>query len=313
MCTRDTLVLALALFLGAVPLAAQAPAVTERLTPSDTVYEVRLQDGSLLYARVVAAAPQRIELMTTAGVRLVVDRAQIRSAGVVRGTVRPDGVVWAEDPNSTRLFFGPTGRALRKGDGYVGAFELFLPFVAVGVSDWFTIAAGTPIVPEVIGRVVYLAPRIQMVRTERVQLSSGVLAFVDLTDSEGSDPDVLGILFGAGTLGSRDHAVSVGAGWGFAGSDVSNRPAFMVGGEARLNRRVKLITENYVISYREETYGWDGTVRDDVKHLGLLSGGVRTFGERLAGDLGLGFGAGEAEFACCIPLVNFVYNFGRPR
>jgi hypothetical protein len=308
MSTFPTLALGLTLFFCAVPLAAQSPGVIERLAPSDTIYEVRLQDGSLLYARVVAAEPQRVELVTTAGVRLQVDRAQIRSASAVRGTVRPDGMVWPEDPNSTRLFFGPTGRALRAGDGYVGAFELFLPFVAVGISDWVTIAAGTPIIPDVIGRVVYLAPRVQVVRTERVQLSTGVLAFLDLTAQGGrGEPDAIGIFFGAGTFGTRDRAVSVGAGWGFAGSDVNGRPAFMLGGETRLNRRVKLITENYLVSYR--TYDWR-TDGDEVAHQGLIGAGIRIFGERMAGDLGLGVGVGQDDF-CCVPLVNFVYNFGR--
>jgi hypothetical protein len=311
---RHVIATGIALFVCAWPLAAQAPGVADRLTPSDTIYEVRLQDGSVLYARVVAAEPQRIELETTAGVRLQVGRAQIRSASPVRGTVQPDGMVWPEDPNSTRLFFGPTGRALRQGDGYVGAFELFLPFVAVGLTDWITIAAGTPIIPEVIGRVAYLAPRIQVVRTERVQLSSGVLAFVDLTDEGGEDPNTLGILYGAGTFGTRDHALSVGAGWGFFGSDIESRPAFMLGGEARLNRRVKLISENYLVSYRTERYDYPtGTYRDDTEYLGLMGAGIRIFGERLAGDLGLGFGVGEADFGCCLPLVNFVYNFGGGR
>jgi hypothetical protein len=314
MSVRHIIAIGIAFFFSALPLAAQAPGVTDRLTPSDTIYEVRLQDGSLLYARVVSAEPQRIELETTAGVRVQVDRAQIRSASPVRGTVQPGGVVWPEDPNSTRLFFGPTGRALRQGDGYVGAFELFLPFVAVGINDWITIAAGTPIIPEVIGRVVYLAPRVQVVRTERVQLSTGMLAFVDLTDSGGSDPNTFGILFGAGTFGTRDHALSVGAGWGFAGSDVDGRPAFMLGGETRLNRRVKLITENYVVSFRDDE--WDpqtNSYREGTSHLGLIGAGIRIFGERLAGDLGLGMGVGEDEIGCCIPLVNFVYNFGSGR
>jgi hypothetical protein len=47
--------------------------------------------------------------------------------------------------------------------------------------------------------------------------------------------------------------------------------------------------------------------------VGLLGAGVRIFGERLAGDLGLGFGVGEADFSCCVPLVNFVYNLGTAR
>jgi hypothetical protein len=285
----------------AAPAAGQVPDSAQLASDQETVYEVRLEDGSVLYGRIVAVAGTSVTMVTSGGVRIELQRAQIRAASPMRGTVRADGEIWPEDPNRTRLFFGPTGRALRAGEGYIGAFELFLPFVAVGLTDFLTIAGGTPIIPEAIGQVVYLAPRIQIVDTDRVQLSTGALAFFDLGDD--ADPGTLGILFGAGTFGSNDHALTAGAGWGFAGDEVSNRPAILFGGETRISRRVKLITENYYVS-------WDD---DDGDSITLFGAGIRIFGERMTGDLGLGFGGGAADFACCIPLVNFVYNFGSGR
>jgi hypothetical protein len=295
-------VLALACAFGASPLSAQLPDSAQIASGGDTVYEVRLEDGSVLFGRIVAVEGLRVVVVTQGGVRLELTRAQISEARPVRGTVQADGEIWPEDPNRTRLFFGPTGRALRAGEGYLGAFELFLPFVAVGLTDFFTIAGGTPIIPEAIGRVIYLAPRLQILSTEDVQLSTGALAFFDLTD-QSDDPSTVGVLFGAATLGNDDQAVTLGAGWGFAGSDVSNQPALLIGGEARINRRVKLITENYFMSLDD----------DDEDEILLLGAGIRIFGERLTGDLGLGFGGGAADFECCIPLVNFVYNFGPAR
>jgi hypothetical protein len=309
--------LLLLLAIGGGRAGAQVTRRFPQLTPSDTVYEVRLQDGSVLYGRVVSADAQRVVLVTQGGAHVELARLQIRSATAVRGRVHQNGSVWLEDPNGTRLFFGPTGRALRSGQGYVGAFELFLPFLSYGVTDWLTVAGGTPVIPEVIGRVVYVAPKVQLLATDRVHLSTGVLAFVNLQDEDFEDgSDVIGILYGAGTYGSRDNAVSFGGGWGFTGSDVENRPAFMLGGETRLSGRVKLITENYLISYRETYYPYDPNNPDpvpsysEVKYMGLAGAGIRIFGERLAGDLGVGVGIGDADFTCCVPLVNFVYNFG---
>ncbi|MBW3631029.1 MAG: hypothetical protein KY464_17290 [Gemmatimonadetes bacterium] len=322
--------LLLALTAVARPASSQENAAPLRLAPSDTVYELRLQDGSVLFGKVVSADPQQVVLVTQAGVRVELARTQIRAAAPIRGTVRDDGAVWVEDPNSTRLFFGPTGRALRAADGYIGAFELFLPFLSYGLTDRLTIAGGTPIVPEAIGRILYLAPKVQVIASERMNVSTGVLAFFDLASDAGADggeedSDVAGILYGAGTWGSADHAVTAGAGWGFAGSDVQNRPAFMLGGETRAGARVKLITENYMISYRETVYDNGGVFhapgeqlptvrpREETRYMGLLGGGIRIFGERLAGDLGIGIGVGDADFHCCVPLVNFVYNFGGGR
>lgn len=311
--------LALAAHSGAASLHAQDPAIP--LVVGDSILEIRLRDGSTLIARVEAVDGDRIVLRTESGARIEVERSQIRSAAPVRGTVR-DGEVWLEDPNRTRLFFGPTGRSLRAGEGYVGAFELLLPFVAVGITDQVTLAGGTPIVPGAMGEVAYLAPKVRLLASERVHLSSGVLAFFNLS-AERDETDVVGIAFGAGTWGSDDHALSAAAGWGFAGSDVQNRPAFMLGGETRLSRRIKLLSENYLISYENRVYEpvpgsadpyAEPPSRVEVERLGLLSVGVRFFGERLAGDLGLGMSAGGGEGAmCCIPLVNVVYNFGRVR
>lgn len=312
-------VLLLLLVAGSAPAAAQQP---ELPAVSDTLYEIRLVDGSTLYGRVTAVDADRVVLQTEGGVRVELSRAQIRSAAPVRGTVH-GGEVWPEDPNVTRLFFAPTGRSLRKGEGYAGAFELFFPFLSYGISDRVTLAGGTPILPglDLIGRVYYLAPKVRVTSGRQWDLSAGVLTFVNLAET---DEPALGVLYGVGTWGTTDRAVTAGAGWGFAGSDVQNQPAFLLGGETRVSRRVKLITENYLISY--ETERWEGepmrrdgdpmmevgSTRTVVERLGLVSVGIRLFGERLSADAGVGLGVGGGDdFGCCLPLVNFVYNFGK--
>ena len=66
----------------------------------------------------------------------------------------------------------------------------------------------------------------------------------------------------------------------------------LLGGEARVSRSVKVITENYI---------WkDGH--------GIVSAGVRFFGERLSADLALAVPIG-ADGVYTFPLINFVYVF----
>ncbi len=293
-----------ALFASCVPLStlqAQQPTVTANAAatavPRDTVVEVRLRDGSVLYGRVVEESPERIVFVTVAGVRLELPRAQVESIRVSSGRA-VEGGFWAEDPNSTRLFFTSTARPLRKGEGYVSSFMLFLPLIAYGVTDRFTLAGGTPILPEAIGRVWYFAPKYTVAQREKSAYALGALAFVlpeDVID-EGS----IGIMYAAGTWGSRDRAITAGAGWGYrwasGTSDVANDPVIMLGGETRVSRRVKLITENWVFTSGETE--------------GFLTGGVRFIGDRLSADLGVGGFTGSGA-GCCFPLVNFVYNFGR--
>ena len=62
---------------------------------------------------------------------------------------------------------------------------------------------------------------------------------------------------------------------------------------ARLGRRVKLVTENYV---------WQSGA-------GIVSAGVRFFGERMSADVALGVPVGGDAGGFAFPVVNFVYLF----
>ncbi len=283
--------LAAAAALAPAPAAAQVP---ERVAVSDTLVEVRLSDGSVLFGRVVEVRGERIVLETEAGARVELNRGQIRSLRPMAGTVR-GGVVWEEDPHATRLFFAPTGRALRAGEGYFGVYELFFPFVTYGVTDRFTVAGGTPVVPGAIGEFAYVGPKLLLVNAPRMQLSAGVFAGI-------FDGGTAGIAYGVGTWGDRDNAVTAGAGWGFTAgdddADVSSRPLVMLGAESRTGRRTKFLTENYFV------FGESGA---------LVSAGLRFFGDRLSADAGAGLLYSDADLVCCLPLINFVYSFGRER
>ena len=55
---------------------------------------------------------------------MVVSPTQVRSLTGAEGQV-VDGEFWREDPNQTRLFFGPSARPLKKGTGYLAVYEIF--------------------------------------------------------------------------------------------------------------------------------------------------------------------------------------------
>jgi hypothetical protein len=240
----------------------------------------------------------RITVEATAGARVELTREQIRSLRRIPGQVR-DGSVWLEDPNTARLFMAPTARTLRRGHGYFGVFDLVSPFASYGVTDWLTLAAVTPLAPASLAGI-YVAPKVRLLALPSAQVSAGALAYFD-------DSGSIGILYGVVTLGGADRAVTVGSGLPFATrqeSAVENRPILMAGGELRVGRRAKLITENHF---------WLG------ENVGLLSAGIRIFGERLSADLGVGLVLaefGEFEpYLCCLPLplINVVYNFALRR
>ena len=270
-----------------LPAAIQAQAPPDIPPPSDTVYEVRLADGSVIIARITELDEERVVLTTPGGGRVEVDRAQVREIRPARGRM-VEGELWHEDPSGTRLLFTATGRSLGKGESYVGTYVIALPFAAIGITDRISIAAGAPVL---FGELepFYLAPRVQILRTPKAQAALGTLVFF-------FDDDLVGIVYGVGTFGDRDKALSAGLGFFYSGDDVESEPAFMLGGEARVSRRIKLMTENYLLP--------------DAVGV-ALSGGIRVIGERFTTEIGVVAAVSDGDGACCIPLVNFSYAFGR--
>lgn len=284
------LALSAALTHNPAPVAAQVP--TE-FAVSDTVYEVRLADGSTIIGRIAAVAGDVITFETQAGVRVQVDRAQIRSMRPTRGKMVAGEFV-REDPNKTRLFFAPTGRTLAASEGYFGVFELFFAFLSYGATDWLTLSGGLPLIFVDEAPPFYLAPKARIFSTTSAQVSVGVFTLFSLSDEGGFG----GIAYGVGTFGSADNAFTIGAGLPFAEGDVADEPLVMVGGETRIGRSVKLLSENYLI----------------LGEGALVSGGVRFFGERLSADLGLVAPVGfDSDGFFAFPVVNFTYSFGRRR
>ena len=280
--------------LAVAPVLLLAPGVAAQAVEAGDTLRVELQDGTTFIGIVRGEQADSITFTTASGASIAVRREQIASMAPASG--RP---ALPADRNRTRLFFGPTGRMMAAGEGYIAAYELFLPFVSYSPTDWFAIAGGTPLVPDAMGEVVYLAPKVGLMSTDQLAVSAGVLALF----STETDLESAGILFGVGTWGSSDRAVTAAVGWPFASGDLAQRPTFMGGGELRMSPRTKLISENYLI-----TVEGDGLAGSDAA--GLISGGVRFIGDRLSGDLGLGYAFDGDDGICCFPLVNFVYHFG---
>jgi hypothetical protein len=80
---------------------------------------------------------------------------------------------------------------------------------------------------------------------------------------------------------------------------VSDEPVFLLAGEVRAGRRIKLVSEN-----------WLALAGGSV---GILTGAARFLGDRLSGDLGVGLFVDDGRTECCLPVVNLVYHFGRGR
>jgi hypothetical protein len=253
---------------------------------SSTLQEVELSDGTELRGWVVVEG-NPIQFRLISGPVLEVERSRIRKITRARGQVI-DGKFVREDPNRTRLFFAPTGRGLPKGQGYFAVYEILVPFLAVAPVDNLVLSGGTPLVFGGGGdRPFWFAPKFRVAGGEKVDVAVGAIAIGGLGNGE-----VAGIAFGVATFGDHAQALTTGIGVGWTGSEWSDKPVVMVGGEIAASNGIKLVSENYILP-------GEG---------GLVSLGPRFFGERLTADLGLAIPiTGGETFA--FPIVNFVWNW----
>ena len=143
------------------------------------------------------------------------------------------------DVVASKLFFAPTGRSLEQGDVYFALDALSIAVLRVGVTDRLSIGIGRPL----FWNTAWVTPKFQVYENSRTAVATGVLHLFAPGFGMG------GVGYGVATIGSRDDAFTAGLGWFYGKDDDGARrtaPVVIVGGERRMGRRTKLITENYV-------------------------------------------------------------------
>lgn len=262
--------------------------VRARMTVPDSAHIqiVTLKDGSTIFGRIVTVNADTVIFQTEAG-RIQLAAGAIREIKEIPATDLREGEYWFPNPNSTRLFFAPTGQMLKKGDGYVSDYELFFPGIAYGLTDNVTIGGGVSLFPAPAGdQVYYLTPKIGVSAADNVHLAAGVL-FAGTKGGTG------GVYYGVGTFGDGNGSVTLGGGYGFAGGKIERKPVGMIGAELRISRRIGIVTENYLLPISDNNV--------------LYSFGFRFMGEKLTTDLALVNVSGSGVIG--VPFVDFVFRF----
>jgi hypothetical protein len=272
----------------AAPAAAQRPTVPP--VDSAAVVSLRLTDGSELMGRVVAADDSSLTIVTLAAARVQLPRTSIVSWRPVAGQTTARGFQPA-DPNTSRLFFGPTGRTLDQGSGYFADYYLFFPVVGYGVHDRVTLSAGMSIIPGLSSQLLYVTAKVGVVRSDNVAVALG--GFYATVPDEADA--ALGTAYGVATFGNSNHAITFMGGYPFTTQDVAQEPLFMMGGETRIGRRSKFLGEVWKFPETSEV---------------PVVFGLRWFGDRLAVDFGFVYALGSStEGWPLVPWVDFAVNW----
>ncbi len=281
-------VLALVLAAGALaprPARAQATGPVLAVAADTSVRQlITLRDGSTVLGRITQAWGDSARVASMAGT-LTLQRANVQSVKVVQASSIHDGAYWPEDPNATRLFFGPTGRMLRKGEGYVANHWLFFLDGYGGITDRFTLGGTMSLFPSdnfLKNNVYFISPKLGLTQGERFNTAVGAWIGGAPFSSAAGSVNTFGIAYGVATWGGLDGALTLGAGYGFAEGKLARNPMAMIGGTRRISRRVSFVTENWIFP--------------NVEKHPLVSAGIRTTGDKLTWDFGaitvLGTGGG---------------------
>ncbi|NOY06528.1 MAG: hypothetical protein GXO82_07850 [Chlorobi bacterium] len=254
--------------------------------------EIVFVDGSTVKGWITAEQPDTVTISMSSGATMSAPRKMIRE---IR-EIQVDKYGYRFDPNRTRLFFTTTGRSLRAGEGYFSVIQIYFPMVTYGLTDRVSLSGGFTLMPGAESQLLYGNLKFGILTEGVFQAATGVL-YISIPGEFGG-----GILYGAGTVGNNNDAVTVGFGWGFdAENGWSSTPIIVAGGEIRVSNSVKIITENWIFVY------------EDVST--FVSLGIRLFGKDIAGDLGLITTAELMRHANeglpFIPWLGFTYNFGR--
>jgi len=269
----------------------------------DSLISLELSDGSVLKGRIESETEDSLKFVTSAGIKLNVPKSIVIARSVAHGKV-VEGKFQRSDPNYTRLLFTPTGRPLRKGEGYFTDYYVFFPGVAYGLTNNLSIMAGISVMPGVgLGeQMLFIAPRYGMEFSEQFALSGGFLYM-----SFGGE-FAAGLAFATGTYGPQEKCFTGGIGMGFtyAENDMGNKkfefakhPILVWGGNIRLSNSISLVSENWIITGENFDMGFQP-----------FSVALRFFGEHIAVDVGAIIMLEILKEGFPIPWLSFVYNFG---
>ncbi|MBM4165586.1 MAG: hypothetical protein FJ218_01460 [Ignavibacteria bacterium] len=251
---------------------------------------VTMNDGTKLQGRTVEISSSEIRFETSFGLYTIA-REKISTIKEIPISLLSDGEYWFENPNATRLFFGPTAYTLKKNDGYIADYYLFFPTIAYGITDNITIAGGLSIFPGIDfnKQIFYLAPKIGYATSEDFSFAVGAL-FIQPPDANST----IGVMYGVGTYGNPYESISLGFGYGYSGNTFAKKPMVMLGGEKRISKKFAVVSENWIFP------------EIDVP---IVSYGIRFFGESLSVDFAF-ITALEDDFLFPgIPYVDFAYKF----
>ncbi|KAA9340303.1 hypothetical protein [Adhaeribacter soli] len=235
----------------AVPVPAQSDTRPAATALSGKVYYVILSNGMKFFGTVAEKRASEYVFNTEYFGTITATFGNIRYMKEVENRLK-SGYYWVPNPHDSRLYFGPTGRGIPRGEGYVQTIYGYLNSINYGITDNISIGSTFLLMPflPLENNIFALTPKISFPTTENTNVAGGVL-FVNFLEEQ------FGLLYSAGTYGNKSDHITAGIGFAFFNGNVSSTPLVMLGGVKRMSNRLAFMSENYILSVPgDRTYGF---------------------------------------------------------
>ncbi len=240
-------------FLVAVLLCGGARAYSQVVpTAPDTTrtWAIETLDGNEFIGK-IKSIEQGLVTFTTQSLGEIKIRAEnIRRVTEVDPSKLKGSEYWYDNFQSTRYFWAPNGYGLKSGEAYYQNVWVLFNQASVGIGDHFSVGAGTiaPFVFGLGGFPFWVTPKVSFPLGKKVSAGVGVIYANFVSKDSNGIRDGIGIAYGVTTFGNRDANITIGVGYGFAGSRWASHPAVTISGMKRLSVKNYLLMENYILS-----------------------------------------------------------------
>jgi hypothetical protein len=253
--------------LAGMQSAAQAVQDTTQL------YKIETKDGNDFFGWIMSKDTTQIDFRTEDYGNIVIRIGNVKAIEAITPDKVKEGKIWLENFQDTRYFFSPNGYGLRKGEAYYQNVWVLYNQVSVGITKNISIGGG--MVPLFLfagaPTPMWIIPKVSFpIVKDKLNVGAGAL----LGYVVGEENAGFGILYGTGTLGSRDKNVTFGLGYGFAAGEWLEKPIINVCVLLRAGPKSYFMSENYYLNI-------------DGDNIVLISAGGRSVIKRMGLDYGL--------------------------
>ncbi|GAB4251270.1 MAG: hypothetical protein Tsb0034_30270 [Ekhidna sp.] len=208
----------------------------QEITNDTITYHIKTKDGNQYFGKILSRKDGVIEFQSTNIGKVFIYEQEVEFIE----EYNPNKKIWDEHFQSSYYFLFPSGYGLKKGEGSYQNIWILFNTVNYGVSDYFSIGAGTiPIflfgsstIP------VWITPKLSI----PISKDFSNVTFGSIIVTGGGD--VTGFGYGQLTLGSRNANLSLGFSNNIFGDFTGS--FFMLSGSLRVGEKFYLLTENYV-------------------------------------------------------------------